>query len=288
MATKPDFIGIGAQKCATTWIFRNLQDHPQAALSEQKELHFFSAAFDRGYRWYETQFPQRPDALAVGEISTSYLCSNDAAPRAARYNPGFKLILALRDPVERAYSNHLHELRVGHIQADLNAFEDAERMNPMYLEQSRYASHLRRWLDLFPREQLLVLFQEEIEQQPDTQVHALYEFLGLDTGYRSRYVRERVNVSAADRSPAARRILQAGAGALRRVFGDRFVREFRALGPTRRIREANRLPLTSAVPPMSDATRRRLVREFADDMHELARMIGRSDLPWPSWVEAGR
>jgi hypothetical protein len=288
MTGKPGFIGIGGQKCATTWIFRNLQDHPQAALSPRKELHFFSATFDRGYRWYEAQFPARPMAKVAGEVSTSYLCSADAPRRAARYNPDFKLVLALRDPVDRAFSNHLHEVRAGHIQSDLFAFEDAEALNPMYLEQGRYASHLRRWLEYFPREHLIVLFQEDIEQQPEAQARALYEFLGIDPGYRSPYLSERVNASATDRSPAAKRLLQAGARMIRGVFGERFMRELRALGPMRKVREANQQTLSEVVPPMRSETRRRLIAEFATDMHDLAALIGRADLPWPSWREACR
>ena len=67
---KPNFIGIGAQKCATTWVYRVLEDHPAALLSDPKELHFFSSNFDRGYQWYERHFPETSSAKAVGECST--------------------------------------------------------------------------------------------------------------------------------------------------------------------------------------------------------------------------
>jgi hypothetical protein len=282
---KPGFIGIGAQKCATTWIFRNLEDHPDAALSLRKELHFFTATYDRGYLWYESHFPDRPGAKAIGEFSTSYLCSMDAPHRAARYNPDFKIVVALRDPVDRAYSNHLHEVRVGHLDSAAHTFEAAEPFNPMYVEQGRYAMHLRRWLDHFPRERLFVLFQEEIDREPAAQASALYAFLGLDPAHQSPYQGERVNVSAARRSQTAARFMQAGANAMRKVFGNRFVRDLRTVGPMRRMREANQQQLGAVVPPMLAQTRARLVEAFADDIRDLARLIGRDRLPWPSWDE---
>jgi len=282
---KPTFIGIGAQKCATTWIFRNLDGHPQVALSLQKELHFFSANYDRGYRWYESQFEAGPSARAVGEYSTSYLCDLDSPERVARYNPDLRLIVALRDPVDRAYSNHLHEVRVGHLGSGTPSFESCEPDNPMYLEQSCYARHLRRWLERFPREHLLVLFQEEIESDPGSQAAMLYEFLGVDASYRSPYLVERVNVSARQKSPTAKRAMQIGAGAIRSLFGERAVRNLKAFAPMRGLRRANEAKLTNAVPPLQAATRERLVAGFAQDMRDLVALVGRKDLPWRSWRE---
>jgi len=283
---KPTFIGIGAQKCATTWLYRILEDHPEAALSQPKELHFFSANYDRGYRWYEAHFPAPASARVVGEYSTSYLCSRDAAERARCYDPTLRILVALRDPVERAYSNHLHELRAGHLGAAPLAFESCVDDNPMYLEQGLYARHLRRWLARFPREQVHVVFQEHIEQDPVGQAAALYRFLGIDPSHRSPYVAERVNTSVLKRSAHARRLMQWTAGSLRKAFGDQWVRSLKVAPGVSRLRAANDKPLKDVVLPMQDDTRRHLVAHFTSDMRELAQMLDLAELPWRSWREA--
>lgn len=280
---KPDFIGIGAQKCATTWLYRVLEDHPQAALSQPKELHFFSAYFDRGFRWYERHFELSAGRLAVGEYSTSYLCSLDAVSRAHAYNPDFRLIVALRDPVERAFSNHLHELRAGHLGAMPLPFEACVDSNPMYLTQGLYAAHLQRWLEVFPRQKLLVVFQEDIERAPEAQASRLYQFLGIDPDHRSLYLDERVNVSAAQRSAGAARAMKAGAGVLRRMVGDRFVHDLKAMPPFIQLRRANQRPLQAVVPPLLPQTRQRLEAYYRADMERLADLLELHDLPWPTW-----
>lgn len=280
---KPNFIGIGAQKCATTWVYRVLEDHPQAALSNPKELHFFSSNFDRGYQWYERHFPDSPGAKAIGEYSTTYMYSAEVAQRAHAYNPMFRLIVTLRDPVARAYSNHLHEVRSGHITSADQSYEACEADNPMYVAQSRYAEHLKKWLAHFSADRMLVLFQEEIAVDPQAQATRLYQFLGLDETHVSPYLHERVNASAVDRSGLARDALRAGASALRRVGGDRFVRDLKTHPLVKSLRGANKQDLTELIPPLRDETQLRLRDQLADDMRELASLLGRAELPWKAW-----
>ncbi len=280
---RPNFIGIGAQKCATTWVYRVLEDHPGAVLSDPKELHFFSSHFDHGYQWYERHFPDQPAAKAVGEYSTTYLYSADAAARAYAYAPKFRLIVTLRDPVARAYSNHLHEVRSGHITSADRTFEACEADNPMYAAQSRYAEQLKKWLAFFPPEQILVLFQEEIATDPRMQAVRLYRFLGLDEAHVSPFLHERVNVSAVDRSGLARGALRVGAMALRRFAGERFVRDLKTHPVIKRLRGANKQDLTELIAPLRPETEARLRLQLADDMRELAQLLGRSELPWTSW-----
>lgn len=280
---KPSFVGIGAQKCATSWLYRILEDHPEVALSQPKELHFFSAHFDRGYRWYERQFAGNADAKAVGEYSTSYLTSADAPGRVARYARDLRLIIALRDPVERAFSNHLHEVRAGHLGDVPVDFESAMKSNPMYVEQGFYARHLRRWLDHFDRSRFLVLFQEEIERSPVEQAATLYRFLGIDESHCSPYLNERVNASEQTRSEGLGRATRTVARAMRGVLGERFVRDLKTAVPVKRVLQGNRRPLADLVPPMREDMRRELTALFAADMAELRQILGRDDLPWAAW-----
>ena len=153
---RPTYVGIGAQKCASTWLHRILAEHPQVAVPEAKEVDFFSWRFDHGYQWYERQFATGPEtAVARGEISPSYFAEPAVPARIARYAPEVRVLLSLRDPVQRALSNHRHEVREGHLTGPDLSFEAGLANNPMYVEQGLYATHLRQWLHHFPRERIL-------------------------------------------------------------------------------------------------------------------------------------
>ena len=92
-----DFVCIGAQKCATTWLHNVLATHPEVAMPHEiKELDFFSAKFDRGYQWYMRHFAPATTARLRGEVSPSYLCSRDAPAWAKAYNPAMKIVLRRR------------------------------------------------------------------------------------------------------------------------------------------------------------------------------------------------
>ncbi|MCK5749828.1 MAG: hypothetical protein KAH44_26670, partial [Oricola sp.] len=93
---KPTFLGVGAQKCASTWIYRILENHPQICVSGEKELDFFSSHFDRGFGWYEDRFPHYgPHRMVAGEVSPSYFYNPLAVKRARAYNPDFRILVSL-------------------------------------------------------------------------------------------------------------------------------------------------------------------------------------------------
>ena len=130
---------------------------------------------------------------------------------------------------------------------------------------------------------MLVLFQEEIESDPAAQATKLYRFLGLDAAHVSPYLHERVNVSAVNRSGVARNALLAGARTLRRLVGDRFVRDLKTNPFVKSLRGANKQDLKEVIAPLQDGTASRLRAQLAEDMRELAHLLGRTDLPWKSW-----
>lgn len=278
-----DFIGIGAQKCASTWIHRVLSDHPEAAVYAGKEIDFFSTYYDRGYQWYEQKMVEVDGVKAVGEIATSYFANTDVPVRVAQYNPEMRIVLSLRDPIERAYSNHLHEVRLGHLTGQHLDFEFGLANNPMYLDQSRYAKHLARWLAVFPCNQLLVLFQEDIRDQPQTEAKKLYRFLGLAEGHRSWYLDKKINESRSVKRPGVdgltRRVGKIG----RAVGGAWLVDIVARMDFVRRLRRANQTDLRKIIPPMKVDTRALLQAALKDDMRELMHQLGRDSLPWPSW-----
>lgn len=276
---KPGAIGIGAQKCMTSWVHALAAAHPGIAASTPKEVDFFSYHFDRGYAWYERHFPD--DGRLGFEASPSYLHDPRAPLRAAAYAPDLRILVLLRDPVERAYSNHLHEIAKGHFPN--TTFAEGIANNPAYVEQGLYATHLRRWFDHFPRENILCLLVEEIRTDTARAAAMVYQFLGVDPDHRSGVIDERRNESDRARLPALRTVLRAGGDTARRLgLEESLLRIKRAPGIARMLK-ANSIPLRDEVPPpaLDDIARLRAI--FAPEVEALAKLLGRDALPWPGY-----
>ena len=195
----PDFLILGAQKAGTTALYAYLRWHPEITGPSFKEVSFFDRHYAKGERWYRAHMPARRRSL-VGEASPSYLFHPLAPERVAAMLPGARLIVLLRNPVDRAFSHYQHEVVLGR---EPLSFEDAvdredermegelERMlrnpsyfslawwNYTYLARGRYAEQLERWFAAFPREQLLVLFTEELSADTPATYRRVLDFLGV-------------------------------------------------------------------------------------------------------------
>lgn len=286
MSIKPTFIGLGAQKSASSWLYTVFRDHPDAFVSTPKEINFFSSCYERGFQWYERHFATAGRCAAIGEISPSYLPDWDAPARARAYHPKLRILVTLRDPVERAYSNHLHDIRLGYYENDDLTFEGALANNPMYLEQSLYAKHVDRWLEFFPKERMLIVLQEDIRANPQAQARRVYEFLGIGTEHVSDFVGRRANESYLPKSRGRERLIRSAGAFTRRIGLGRLDRLLRRTGLVSAIQRKNRLEIRDVVPPLRDETRERLHELFADDTLRLAAIMGRESLPWKTWERA--
>lgn len=174
-----DFVIIGAAKSATTWLQTQLQSDPEIYMPDP-ELHYFSREYDRGTDWYLSQFSEQAAGKTVGEKSNSYLYAPDAAARLHRDLPHVKLVVQLRNPVERAYSNYCMLFRRGEVGANIDAYLDpAQSENVRFLVAGKFASHLQSYIDLFGRDRLLILFYEGVTADPEAQMSRLRDHLGL-------------------------------------------------------------------------------------------------------------
>lgn len=199
----PDFLIIGAQKCGTSTLHAQLATHPDIRPASRKELHFFDRHYWRGLSWYRALFPAAPPFgrnWLTFEATPSYLFHPHAAERLAKAQPRARLIVLLRDPVERAYSHYQMSLRQQVEPLSFEAAIDAEeeRLTPelermaadptyysgvvrkqSYLARGRYAEQLERWFQYFPREQVRVYTARELRQETRRLHQELFEFLGL-------------------------------------------------------------------------------------------------------------
>ncbi len=279
-SSKPTYIGIGAQKCASTWLHRILAEHPEVSVPQIKELDFFSYRYDHGYQWYERCFQSDKPARARGEISPSYFAEPTVPERVARYLPNAKILLSLRDPVERALSNHRHEVREGHLTGADLSFETGLANNPMYVEQGLYATHLKNWLRHFPRTAILVVLMEDIESDPLAVSKTVYQFLEVEQGYVPAGLGNRYNRSFATRWSPLGAIKDVVYSATR-LPGLRWLWDTAARAGLRSLyRGINNVPSSSVIPEPSPQTLLQLRQRFAPEIRELETIIGRSLATW--------
>jgi Sulfotransferase domain len=206
----PNFIIIGAQKCGTTSLYNYLIQHPLVAPAAQKEVHFFNLNFERGIDWYQSQFPNIPSEtnIITGEASPYYIFHPLVPQRIHDLYPQVKLIALLRNPIHRTISHYYHELRLGYETASLEVAlkEEPNRLKGevekivsegnyysfnhqhyTYLSRSIYAEQLKTWLDMFPREQLLILPSEEFFRSPAKTLNQVCDFLKIPPYELSQY-----------------------------------------------------------------------------------------------------
>jgi hypothetical protein len=207
----PDFVILGGQRCGTSSMYKYLGRHPQIAPSLRKETEYFSIDYDKGEAWYRAHFPLsarrttarlRGRRLVTFEATPDYLFDPRAPQRLADVLPDAKLIIMLRDPVERAFSHYHHNVRLG--LEDLSfreavAAEDARiaddltamSLNPLdrvrdlrnysYVSRGHYGEQIARWFDLFDRDRFLFIIAEDFFEHPGNSLHALEAFVGVDT-----------------------------------------------------------------------------------------------------------
>ncbi|MEP7368268.1 MAG: sulfotransferase domain-containing protein [Dermatophilaceae bacterium] len=200
---EPSFLVVGTKRGGTTSAYHWIAQHPQVApCRTRKGTHYFDVNFERGERWFRSGFegPRAPWKI-TGEASPYYMFHPLAPRRIAETLPAVHLIVVLREPVARAWSHHQYEVARGsedlafETALDLESkrlegeeerltedpsYESFEHRHHSYLARGLYAEQLGRLLDLFPRDQLLVLQSEELFADPRGQLDRVWDFLGLE------------------------------------------------------------------------------------------------------------
>jgi hypothetical protein len=298
----PNFLMIGAAKAGTSSLYAYLRQHPEVFLSEVRECDFFalegqspsfSGPGDRvAFRRYVTTlqayqglFRRAGERPAVGESSDLYLYSPLAARRIRHYLPEAKLIVVLRNPVDRAHSQYKHLVRDG--REPLPAFEEAleaeetrirDGWHPIWHLRARgfYAAQLTTFLELFPREQLAVHLYEDFEADPLRVLLSIFRFLGVSQDFTPD-TSLRYNVSGRPRSRLLHDFL-ARPLAIKDFFKPLFPASVR-----HRLRAGlmtgNIVPDRSRVSP---ATRQVLITHYRDDVAKLQSLIQRDLSHWLS------
>lgn len=187
----PNFIGIGAQRAATTWVHQCLREHPEVFVPEQKELHYFNEHWDKGLDWYGSHFRPQAGQRAIGEISPNYLESEKAIRRMAQTIPEARLFVILREPVERAVSAYtIFRSLYGQ-----KSFAEACTAGSNLMTIGFYAQHLERVFSYYPRERVKVFLYDDVQASPRQVLAELFSFLGVDSTFVPASVRAVYNSS---------------------------------------------------------------------------------------------
>lgn len=262
--TLPNFLGIGAPRAGTTWLNTLLASHPDVYTpTARKEINFFDQYFERGLAWYEGFFPSLELSAAyraIGEISPQYLECSECPERIFTTLPDSKLIVTLRHPVARAYSQYgLFVQRRNY----RGRFEDFVAARPRSLERGFYSRYLKRYLRYFDRAQMLALVFEDAVSDVRRTKQRLADFLGI----------------AADKFPAA-----AGASKINPSSIPRFQFLYGLVAKGRRLRKWHLEPIVDFVtrsgiprllargeslPPLDPEVKRRLSELYLDEFREL-------------------
>jgi hypothetical protein len=191
-----DFVIGGTQKGGTSALDSFLRQHPEICMpTTRKELHFFDRKDENtDYKKYHANFNLEPQHSLIGEASPIYMYWETAPDRIWKYNPKMKWILALRNPVERAFSAWNMETKRG---KETLPFADAIEKEPercrealplqhrvySYVDRGFYAHQIRRLFNIFGEENVLVLLNEDLRNDHKKTLRRIFEFLGVDTSF---------------------------------------------------------------------------------------------------------
>lgn len=203
----PDFVIPGFQKCGTSALWTNLRKHPNLYMGEEKEINYFNFNYGKGLGWYKNHFKKYNNSIC-GDASINYLYDNVNVERnlgrMVKVIPNAKLIIALRNPITRAYSaynhymqnlekskNHRGWLLPGKTFEENILEEQKNNFETGIIQVGFYWDTLKKVFDFYPQEQILLLKQEGLLLDPESNYKKIYEFIGapykkLRYGYSHR------------------------------------------------------------------------------------------------------
>jgi len=216
----PSFIIFGAPRCGTTSLYNYLSEHPAIVPALSKEIGFFELNFQHGINWYKLFFPtifskyqikkELRNEIITGEATANYIHHPRVPARIKKHLPNIKLILLLRNPVDRSYSQYYKLVKLGR---EKLSFKEALKIEPerirgetekmiqndnyyslnyhnfSYLTAGIYVDRLELWFKSFPKDQILILRSEDLYENPELIYKQTLEFLELSNFKLSSYNR---------------------------------------------------------------------------------------------------
>ena len=292
ISRKIDFIGVGSAKSASTWIAYCLEEHPDIIFSKEKskkELRFFNTAgnhaykkdnlnnYDKGIDWYLEQFPPHEEGKVRGEFSISYLTDDEAPMNIKKHFPNVKILVILRHPVKMLYS--LFWFCKATVEYDVeDTFEEFSK-NKGYMDRGMYYKHLKKFYDIFPAENIKVLFQDDVKTDPISVVRELYGFLGIDDTFVPKDISKKIAAAYRNRSGKLKKLAQSCLNFVKSLGFENAVNSKIVTHFIYRIYMRINL-VQRPYPPLSENTKRKLTKYFLEDIENLEKLLDRDLSTW--------
>jgi len=283
-----DFFIVGAPKAGTTSLYHYLNEHLEVEMSSQKEPDYFSddALQEQGMYYGKNRIDTldkynnlfvNPQAKLRGEGSVSYFFYYDVPNKIKKYNPDSKIIIMLRNPIDRAFSHYLMDYRLGLVS---ESFEDIVKKNSnhkyahlfyqQYIQVGEYANQLKRYLNVFNRENILLIDYEDFKKDVAGVVNKTYLFLGVNDDFQPN-LNKKHNTYSMPKNRIIRYIYSFVP--LRNLLTSIFSKEM--IKSTR-----NFLFKSDKKPIMQVETRLFLKKHFEKDVNELSELLNKDYTKW--------
>ncbi len=193
MTKKVELFHVGPQKSGTTWFYSCLAEHPEIACSEKDSIHYFDMYYHKGERWYLDHFRAAKEGQLLFDPTYTYLRSPQAPERIASHNEEAKIIITLRNPIDRAFSHYWHEKKKGKYNFAFSEVFSNYDLFSSWIEPGFYALHIKRFAEYFPRHRILFLLFDELVENPERLLEKALEFIGVRHKFKPSVLNKKIN-----------------------------------------------------------------------------------------------
>ncbi len=207
-----DFLCVGAPKCGTSWLYFCLREHPEICIPSKKEIDFFNQNnifcikhknnYQKGIKWYKQFFKHCNGNKKIGEFSVNYIFDKKAPSRIYDNFPNTKIIMILRNPIERFHS-HFYYLKAKN---KLNNYTKKDNQKSLeeniatyekeFLEIGNYTKHIKNYLKSFKKNQLLIINYENIKNNPQETLKTIYSFINVKNNFKPSSLNKKINTTS--------------------------------------------------------------------------------------------
>ncbi|MFW9876732.1 MAG: sulfotransferase domain-containing protein [Candidatus Thorarchaeota archaeon] len=292
---KIDFIGIGAAKSATSWIYQCLIEHPEICGSSKKEIHYFDRIqnYQKGINYYLSFFKHCPKKSIKGEFTPGYIFNLYIPKIIHKHFPDIKIIACLRDPTDRLHSLYKYHVNMGYKYSIYKSFESVIEKEPEFVKTGFYYRQLREYYKIFPKENILILIYEDLLREPKENLKKIYKFLNLkEVDFVPPSIEKKLNITGTkimkNKIPLIRIIkfkvnkylesFQSTKIFLRRIKFDKIVNKFMILNSYQIKVDSNKKSQT--LQNLKEDVRKYLKRVYREDIEKLEVLINRDLSQW--------
>lgn len=191
----PNFIFAGAAKSGSSTLFEYIRQHPDICMSETKEPFFFDFNYENGISYYEKNFFHYQGEKIIGEATVWYMSWSSVPERIYKTIPDVKLLFVIRNPIDRAFSNYLMDLRGGHYtprQTFGYVIRNEKRVTKLdrrIVSGGLYYQHLKGFEQYFEREKMLVILYDDLKRDIRAVERCVYQFLDIEPDFQAQVIK---------------------------------------------------------------------------------------------------